>query len=166
MKVFGIVALLLAVAGVSIWYATGPEPIDVKLYTVQKGTVKSTVSNTRVGTVKACRRAYLAPAAGGQVAELAVGEGSAVREGQVLMRVWNKDLHEQVALDRADLVGSRASAQESCAVAAGVEREANRLLKLQKYKQIVSEDTVDKKVTESQARRAACEAAKASIAVK
>ncbi|MGH8477710.1 MAG: efflux RND transporter periplasmic adaptor subunit [Methylococcales bacterium] len=166
MKVFGIVSLLLAVAIASIWYATGPEPIDVKLYTVQKGTVKSTVSNTRVGTVKACRRAYLAPAAGGQVAELAVGEGSEVREGQILMRVWNKDLHEQVALDRADLVGSRAGAEESCAVAAGVEREANRLLKLQKYKQIVSEDTVDKKVTESQARRAACEAAKASIAVK
>ena len=47
----------------------------------------------------------------------------------------------------------------------GAKREADRLLKLRKHKQIVSEESVDKAMTESDSRRAACKAAKASIAV-
>ncbi len=156
--------LLVGVAG-SIWYYTRPQPIVVKLHTVSIGTVQSTISNTRVGTVKACRRAYLAPATGGQVAELAVKEGSEVRQGQTLMTVWNKDLRAQIDLANADAKSNRARADQVCAISKGARREADRLLKLRKRKQIVSEETVDKAVTESDSQRAACLAARALIAV-
>lgn len=165
MKALIIVAFLLAVAGASIWYYTRPEPISVRLHTVDVGTVKSTISNTRVGTVKACRRAYLAPATGGQVAELAVREGSDVTRGQILMAVWNEDLRAQIDLARADEIAGRARAEEVCAIATGAKREADRLLKLRQHKQIISEESVDRAVTESEARHGACKAAKASITV-
>ncbi|MGH8547575.1 MAG: efflux RND transporter periplasmic adaptor subunit [Methylococcales bacterium] len=165
MKALIIVSFLLAVAGASIWYYTRPEPIEVRLHTVETGTVKSTVSNTRVGTVKACRRAYLAPATGGQVAELAVQEGSGVRRGQILMTVWNQDLRAQIDLARADATAGLARAEEICAIAAGARREADRLLKLRQHSEIVSEEIVDTRVTESESRAAACRAAKAAIAV-
>ena len=118
MKPLIIVSMLIAAIGASIWYYTQPDPITVKLHTVDAGTVKSTVSNTRVGTIKACRRAYLAPATGGQVAKLAVKEGSQVRQGQLLMAVWNKDLQAQIDLAQADAVASRARANQACAIAA------------------------------------------------
>ena len=119
MKPLIIISILITAIGTSIWYYTRPDPIAVKLHTVDAGTVKSTVSNTRVGTVKACRRAYLAPATGGQVAMLAVKEGSKVRQGQLLMAVWNKDLQAQIDLAKADAVASRARATQACAIAAG-----------------------------------------------
>ncbi len=165
MKPLIIALTLIAAIVASIWYFSRPDPITVKLHTVDIGTVKSTVSNTRVGTVKACRRAYLAPATGGQVAKLAVKEGSQVRQGQVLMEVWNKDLRAQIDLANADAQSSQAKADQACAIAAGAKREANRLLRLRKHKQIVSEESVDTAVTESKSRYAACKAAKASIAV-
>ncbi len=165
MKPLIIVSILIAAIAASVWYYTRPDPITVKLHTVAAGTVKSTVSNTRVGTVKACRRAYLAPATGGQVAKLAVKEGSQVRQGQLLMAVWNKDLQAQIDLAQADAVASGARANQACSIAAGAKRDANRLLKLRKHKQIVSEESVDKAITESDSKRAACKAAKATIAV-
>jgi len=39
-------------------------PIAVVLAPVERGEVQATVSNTRAGTVKACRRARLSPATG------------------------------------------------------------------------------------------------------
>ena len=38
-------------------YYMAPEPIAVVLAPVERGEVQATVSNTRAGTVKACRRA-------------------------------------------------------------------------------------------------------------
>ncbi|MGR9106584.1 MAG: efflux RND transporter periplasmic adaptor subunit [Gammaproteobacteria bacterium] len=165
MKAFLIVSVLIAVAGVSIWYYTRPEAITVKLHTVERGTVRSTVSNTRVGTVKACRRAYLAPATGGQVAELSVKEGSHVRKDQILMSVWNEDLRASIDLARADTLASRARAEEACAIAAGAKRDADRLIKLRRHKQIISEEIVDQAITVADSKRAACKASKASIEV-
>jgi len=51
--------------------------------------------NTRAGTIKACRRAKLAPAAGGQIVKLWVKEGERVQQGQVLLELWNTDLSAQ-----------------------------------------------------------------------
>lgn len=154
---------LILAAGAAIAYLTRPEPVAVALYTVEKGSVRATVANTRVGTVKACRRAYLAPATGGQVAELNVREGDKVSRDGILMQVWNLDLRAQVALAKADLSVSRATAEQACFLAAGAEREAGRLRRLQQNKQIVSEEAVDRAVTDAQAKRAACHSARASI---
>ena len=66
-------------------------PPEVSLHTVSRGVVENTVSNTRAGTVDACRRSKLSLPIGGRVDALHVDEGDSVEEGQVLLSLWNKD---------------------------------------------------------------------------
>ncbi|MGZ8928331.1 MAG: efflux RND transporter periplasmic adaptor subunit [Methylobacter sp.] len=141
------------------------EFVDVEVATVEQGEVRATVSNTRVGTVKACRRAYLAPATGGQVAEMHVKEGDVVKQNQLLMEVWNKDLKTQVTLQDAQIRANRATAEQACQLGAGAEREAERALRLQKFNHIISEEQVDIKATGARAKRASCNAALEAVAV-
>jgi HlyD family secretion protein len=141
------------------------EYVEVEVATVEQGEVRATVSNTRVGTVKACRRAYLAPATGGQVAELHVKEGDSVKQNQLLMEIWNKDLKAQVALQDAQIRANRAEAEQACQLGAGAEREADRAQRLQKFNHIISEEQVDIKTTGARAKRASCNAAHEAIAV-
>ncbi|MDI1292834.1 MAG: efflux RND transporter periplasmic adaptor subunit [Methylobacter sp.] len=155
------IALMVAV----YFFTKQPEFVDVEIVTLEQGEVRATVSNTRVGTVKACRRAYLAPATGGQVAELHVKEGDIVKQHQLLLEVWNKDLKAQVKLQEAQIRANRASAEQACQLGAGAEREAERLSRLQKFDHIVSEEQVDIKATGARAKRASCNAALEAIAV-
>jgi HlyD family secretion protein len=159
-----VVACLIVIAAL-FFYSRRPQPVEVEAYTLAAGEVRATVANTRVGTVKACRRAYLAPAAGGQVAELRVKEGDKVKQGQVLLEVWNQDLKAQVALQKAQINASRASAEQACQLAGGAEREAARMTQLQKHKNVVSVEQVDKSVTGGKSQRAGCKAALQAIEV-
>jgi HlyD family secretion protein len=126
--------------------------------------VESTVANTRVGTVKACRRANQAPATAGPVARLNVKEGDKVEADQVLLEVWNEDLRAEVALAQSELASARAHAREVCLMAEGAEREAQRQTRLLQRK-LVSEEVADRTLTDARSRRAACGAAEASIQV-
>lgn len=159
-----VTVFLLAVIAL-IWYSTRPEPIKVVVVTPEYGSVHATVSNTRVGTIKPCRRAHLAPATGGQVAKITVTEGDNAKKDQVLMEVWNKDLQARVNLETAESVSLRARAAQACALADGADREAKRRLNLQQRQQIISKEQVDSAVTDAKAQRAACHAALASIEV-
>jgi hypothetical protein len=47
----------------------------VSVHPVERGTVEQTVTNTRAGKVKACRRAKLSPSLGGQITRLPIKEG-------------------------------------------------------------------------------------------
>jgi len=155
----------LAASIAIIAYSRRPQPVEIQVYTLSKGEVAANVSNTRVGTIKACRRAYLAPATGGQVAALHVKESDSVKKGQLLLEIWNQDLKAQVDLQKAQIKANRANADQACQLAAGAEREAARLTRLQSSKQIVSVEQVDKSVTNSKSQRAACRAATQSIEV-
>lgn len=155
----------VALAGITFALLSGRrESIAIDSYVLTEGEVSATVANTRVGTIKACRRSYLAPATGGQVAALHIKEGDAVKQGQVLLEVWNQDLKAQVALQKAQIQTNRASAEQACQLAGSAEREAQRLSKLQQRNQFVSEDQVDKSVTGGKAQRASCRAAQNAIA--
>jgi HlyD family secretion protein len=52
-----LIVIGLAVTG--IWYAGRQPPSEVSLHKVSRGLVEKTVSNTRAGTVEACRRSRL-----------------------------------------------------------------------------------------------------------
>ena len=110
--------LSIAVAAIAalLWYGTRPTPVAVLATAVQSGLVEATVANTRAGTVKACRRARLAPPQGGQVAELLVRKGDQVEARQLLLRLWNDDLVAQVALARSEAQAAIARAEEACLV--------------------------------------------------
>jgi len=158
-----IILCLIAVAAF-FFFNKRPKFIEVEIVRLEKGEVRATVSNTRVGTVKACRRAYLAPAAGGQVAKLHVKEGDSVKQNQLLMEVWNKDLKAQVKLQAFQIKANRATTEQVCQRAAVAQREAQRMVLQQKY-HIVSEEALDAKETEARAQRASCDASRETIAV-
>ena len=156
-----IFVIILSGIGYAIYYYSRPDPLEVKLVTVDRGTVENTVANTRAGTISACRRTKLSPSMGGQIAGLPVKEGERVRKGDLLLELWNKDIMAELALAKseANSAGSRATA--ACLQAEVTEREADRLRELRKIG-AASEDRTDKTVTQAKALRADCEAAKAS----
>lgn len=151
------------VVGLSLWLKR-PKPIMVLLANVEVGEVERTVTNTRAGTLKACRRARLSPSMGGQIANLPVREGDRVEAGQILFEIWNDDLLAQMELARSELLTSQARAKEACVQAEVAQREAKRLTQLREQG-LAAEETVDQAVGLAEARLAGCEAATATAKV-
>jgi HlyD family secretion protein len=159
-----LISLLTAAVAVA-WYATRQEPVEVRLATLAAGTVESIVANTRSGTIKACRRARLAPSVGGQIAELPVTEGQRVAAGDLLLALWNDDLKARLRLAGSEVDAARAKVEAACLRTAQAQREARRLEKLYK-RGVASVDEADKAQTEARALDADCAAAKAAVQVK
>lgn len=157
--------IVLAVAAVAAagWYFTRARPVAVVLAQVARGTVEATVSNTRAGTVKACRRARMAPPAGGQISQLLVKKGQRVVAGQVLLRLWSKDLQAEEKLAREQLATAGTQAQQACLQADLTEKEAERARQLQ-ARHFISPEGLDQKVSAAKVARAGCVAAHSMVA--
>ena len=108
------ILVLTALAGAA-YYALRPKPVAVSVRQVERGTVERTVTNTRAGTVKACRRAKLSPSLGGQIARLPIREGDSVKAGQLLLELWNEDLSAEVGLAERQVAAARARVRSVCA---------------------------------------------------
>lgn len=159
-----ILLVLLFVTGV-FWYSTRPQPIPVRVHSVAKGMVEETVANTRVGSVKACKRSRLSTNIGGQIENLYVREGDRVKQGQLLLSLWNQDLKAQVQLAESEIQAARANAEATCIRAANARREAARLRPLRE-KHLVSAEALDQAVTQAKALSKDCQAARANIQVR
>jgi HlyD family secretion protein len=159
--------VLLGVVGVGAavwWYQTRPGPVRVRVRAVEVGVVEQTVSNTRAGTVEACRRAKLAPGTGGQIATLRVRNGDRVKAGQVLLEIWNRDLQAQLVLAEREADAGEARARSACLQAENAAREAERQRTL-KERRMASDEAVDKAITSARSGQADCEAARATARV-
>ena len=150
---------LLAFAG---WYFTRPAPLLVQLAKVERGLVEATVSNTRAGTVKACRRAKLSAPAGGQIAHMMVKKGQRVKANQVLLELWNEDLEAQQRLAQEQLGTAQTQAHQACVQADLAEKEASRAHQL-KESGFISAEGLDQKVSAAKVSRAGCEVARSQI---
>ncbi len=155
-----IAALLLAV----IWFAQRESPPAVDLVVVARGEVQASVSNTRAGTVKSCRRSKLSMPIGGRVATLLVDEGDRVATGQVLLELWNDDQQARTTQAKANLQASELREQQACLTAKLDAREANRLAQLAARK-LASEESVDSATTRAATSDLACKAASADLEV-
>jgi HlyD family secretion protein len=164
LKSFIVFLLFVAALATAAWYLNRPKPIEVLVEATETGLVEETVANTRAGTVKACRRAKLSPGIGGQIATLDIHEGDLVKKGALLLQLWNKDLMAQIELSSAEARAATASARAACLQADVAQREANRMVRL-KNSGAISEEAVDKVVTEAKASLAACESANATARV-
>lgn len=151
--------LLLAV---TTWYFTRPAPIPVKLVKVERGLVEATVSNTRAGTVKPCRRAKLAPTAGGQISRLLVKKGERVKVHQILLELWDKDLQAKLRLAQEQLAMAQSQQQEACVQADLAEKEAERAHQLME-KGFISSQGLDQKVSAAKVSGAGCKVARSAI---
>jgi HlyD family secretion protein len=161
--VFAVVGLMLIVA-TGVYWLQRNKPIPVQVTEVMRGAVERTVTNTRAGTLNACRRARLSPSLGGQIANLPVKEGESVKQGQILFEIWNSDLRAQVALAQAELIASKARQQETCIQAELAQTEALRLVKLREQK-LASDESAGKAISLSRSGAAACDATAAVVNV-
>lgn len=159
-----LLVILVGALGAAWWYVTQPKPVEVRVRPAAIGTVEAIVANTRAGTVKACRRAKLAPGTGGQIERLEVQAGDRVEAGQLLLELWNRDLEAQGLLAQREAEAGEARARAACLNADNAEREADRQKRLQE-RRMASEEVVDRAITAAQAGRADCEAARATARV-
>jgi HlyD family secretion protein len=163
----GLIISILAAAGVlglGAWWLGRPDPIDVRVEIVGKGSVQDTVANTKAGTIEACRRAGISPRLGGQIAVMPVREGDLVDKNQILMEFWNDDLMAQVKLAQSEVQATEAKWEQACIVAQVSKREAERQRKLS-AKDLASEEAIDRAESEALAQNAACNAALSAVEV-
>jgi len=163
----GLIISILAAAvvlGLGAWWLGRPDPIDVRVEIVEKGSVQDTVANTKAGTIEACRRAGISPRLGGQIAVMPVSEGDLVDKNQILMEFWNDDLLAQVKLAQSEVQATEAKWEQACIVAQVSKREAERQRKLS-AKDLASEEAIDRAESEALAQNAACNAALSAVEV-
>jgi len=123
-----VVALLLVVAAVVALKATllAPKPVPVRVVTVARGRVESTVTNSKAGTVKARRRSLLAPEIGGRIVEIRYREGDRVPEGDLILRLNDAPQRAQLHLADRALDAARATLEQMCVRAERSRREVER----------------------------------------
>ena len=155
--------LVIAVLAAAIWYLTRPKPVAVAVALADAGRVENTIANTRAGSVMACRRAKLAPPAGGRIERLNVAEGDRVRPGQVLLTLWNDDLTARERLSREQLLTARAHVREVCELAKASARDARRAHDL-RARNFVSQEAVERADADAAAKQAGCDSAGAQVA--
>lgn len=156
-----ILIIVILAGGFFIFQYTRPKPVPVVVKPVEKGSVEKTASNTRAGTVNACRRAKLSPGIGGQMTKLPVKEGDHVVKGQLLLELWNEDLMEEARFAQKEADAMEARSKAACLRAQIAQRDADRMVELEKSN-VVSLEKVDRAVTEAKALKAECNAALAS----
>jgi HlyD family secretion protein len=154
--------LVITILSYAIWHLTRADPQEVELVTASLGVVESTVMNTRAGTVKACRRSRLSPAAGGQIISLPIKEGDRVEQGQILLELWNVDLAAQKELSKQQLATAKSQQHEACVLADNAQRESARTQQLV-ARGFVSPQRAEDADATAQARQAACAAAAADV---
>jgi HlyD family secretion protein len=137
----------------------------VSVVEVKLGDVIASVTNTRAGTVDACRRSGIAPSTGGTIAGLYVKDGDSVEANQLLLELWNADFKAQLKLAERDTVATRSRSRQSCVTSSVAQRKAERLVRLQE-KNVASEDAVEAAVGDAESSAAACEASKDAVKVK
>lgn len=157
-----LVVLMGAALAYAGWRFTRPAPPEVELATIARGTVESTVVNTRAGTVKACRRAKLAPGSGGQIVKLWVKEGERVKAGQPLLELWSRDLAAQRELAIRQVATSEERRREACIMADNARRDAERTGQLA-ARGFVSPQRGEDARAEARARQANCSALAADV---
>jgi len=145
---------------VVIYFVMGSEqdPIAVSAVYPEIRTVEQTVSNTRAGTIDACRRSKMSPAMGGQIALLHVKEGDLVQKDQILIELWNKESKARVKETQARVQVSERSAQQVCILSDRAQREAKRKTELLQ-RGLASEEATETAVSNAESQSAACDAA-------
>jgi HlyD family secretion protein len=156
-----IVAALVALGVVLRLTAFAPKPVPVRTVAAEKGRVEETVTNSRAGTVKARRRAKLAPETGGRVMSLPHRRGERVHAGELLLLIDDALQRAQLRLAEDDHKAALAQRDQACLAAERADRESERTRALA-GDGIVSADQIDSVSSQARTAEAACRAARAT----
>ncbi|MEN8214738.1 MAG: efflux RND transporter periplasmic adaptor subunit, partial [Pseudomonadota bacterium] len=155
---------ILAALGWWYWNVSHPDPVSVTVAYVERGDVEERVANTRAGTIKACRRAKMSPSLGGQINTLPFAEGARVKQGDVLLQLWNEDLQAEIELTASNLQAVSNRFHASCVQAGVTQRTADRFKELERSGSISNEE-YDQAKSKAEVSAADCEASRADLAV-
>jgi len=153
----------VAVAGYGYWRSRAAIAVEIAVVAQAYPSQANTLLNA-TGYVVAQRKAAVASKATGRLEWLGVREGSAVREGEVLARLENKDVTAALQQAQANVSLSRANLQQGEAEMRDAQRALDRSADLLK-KNFVSAAAHDVAVARAEKARAAIVGLKASIAV-
>ncbi len=152
--------VFVIIAGVLLWRWLPQDIPSVQTTAVSKQRVAKTVTNTRSGSVQACRRAKLSVPLGGQIASIPVSEGDRVEQGSILLSLFNDDIQAQLRQARSQLDAARLNQQRACVIAQADQREANRHQSLF-TKSLISDEQLDVSVSRAKASALACDVSQA-----
>ncbi|HEY5293483.1 MAG TPA: efflux RND transporter periplasmic adaptor subunit [Burkholderiales bacterium] len=158
-----LVLIVVCAIAAAVWYTMRPKPVTVAVALADVGRVENTIANTRAGSVMPCRRAKLAPPAGGRIERLNVTEGDRVRPGQVLLTLWNDDLTARERMSREQLQTAKAHVREVCELAKASARDAARARDL-RARNFVSQEAVERADADAAAKQASCDSAGTQVA--
>jgi RND family efflux transporter MFP subunit len=154
-----VLALLGAFSGPPARGQMGPSPVVLDAVRVEVAEQFRQVT----GELRSVRRALLAAEEDGLVVELAVNEGDAVKQGDVLARLRDTRARLDVARAEADLASKRGTVLERTAEAARARQDMARLEELQSRASAAWSEMEDKK-TALAAAEARLEVASADVA--
>jgi len=164
-KFFRSVALVVVSASiVGCWRAepapTAPRPPLVEAVEARLGALP--LEETVNGVVRAENEVAVRPEISAPVAEVLVRSGEAVERGQILVRLQDDELREQLRRAEADVALANATAAEASARTAELEARVRRTRRLAE-ENLVSEQELETLVAQLEASRAATRAYEARV---
>ena len=99
------VVLLSVIGGVIYWVKFAP--VSVSTHSIQRGSIVAEVMGT--GTLEARVKATVSPKISGRIGEVLVDQGDRVSAGDVLVRLDDEELQQQVAIAQANVEAARAA---------------------------------------------------------
>lgn len=115
------VAFLAAVVAVLVLRSRSEIPVDV--FEARKAPIEEIVTAVSAGTVKSRREATISAEVSGRVVEVRVEEGDPVREGEILARLSDPELSNQVDASRAETAQAEALLAQAVARREEAERK-------------------------------------------
>ena len=139
-----------------------PSPVPVTVYRAAEGRVEDTVVNSRAGAIESRQRSRMSPGTSGLVVEIPVEKGTAVRRGEVLLRIDDTEHRAQVNLAERSLGAAAAAADRACLAADQAGRELRRAESLAE-RNLLSPQDLEGAQTAAATTRAECAAARERV---
>ncbi len=160
------VGVLAAAAGAALYFLRY-SPVEVEVHTVERGEIVAETLGT--GTLEARVQTTIGPKIGGRIFEMLVDQGDRVEAGQLLVRLDDEELQQQVEIAAANVAAGQAALerlnvdkQRAVAVSTQGEKHHARVEKLVE-RNAATQDEFDKAVEALAVAQAGLAAAEAAI---
>lgn len=155
-------ALAIAVAAVLWFTVLSPDRVQVKIIGVERGTVSSTVTNSKAGTLRSRLRSRISAETGGRVVQIFHREGDRVKAGALLVKLNDTSLQARLELSEAALAAGIERQKEACLNRDLMRRDLERTRELARN-EVASEEDLDRLEVQFQSAAAGCTGAQAEI---
>ncbi len=159
----GIIVLALVCVGAGLRMTVlAPDPIRVRVTSVDRGPVEATVTNSKAGSIASRRRARLSAETGGRVVAIHHREGDRVQAGEALMQLNDESMTARVDLAIAEHKSSIARREQACLGRDLAGRDLERARQLASSR-VVSDDEIDRLDVAHRSAAASCAASIAEV---